>query len=184
MLMQRAPLQYPGGHHRHFSLQQLLRKCMLFQHLRFAPATGPVELGHHLVTALLRRIQTGLIHTVFIRAQRLKTPIGPQIYAAERIQHAIRGQCVIGVRGRRRGSIHKQALCAWRHCAAHPPIKKGCRSTLGYAGKASLLKPPWQPLQGPLPVEARSGHPALHSGAACPRPFPSAKPPRSPRHCR
>ncbi len=58
-------------HSGHFGIGQCLGEGVLFQDLRIAPATGPVELGHH-KTAIF---QTDLEDAVFVGVQLQQAPV-------------------------------------------------------------------------------------------------------------
>ena len=95
VLMHGAALQHQRRNDGDFLGGQLLREGVFLLNLRTAPAAGAVELGHDLVAIVLM----GQIDAVLIGAERRQAPVRQQTRGAQRINHAVRREIGIGVRG-------------------------------------------------------------------------------------
>ena len=107
MLMHGLPLQHQRRNHGNFPVRQLLGEGVLFLDLDAAPAAGAVELGDDLVALVL----VGQIDAVLIGAQRRQPSVRHKARAAQRIDHAVRREVRIGVRG---------VLCIAHPCIVRP----------------------------------------------------------------
>src|SRR5687767_10948693 len=116
-----------GRDHRHLALGELLREGVLFLDLRFAPASGPVELRHHRRAVL----EPDLVDAILIGGKREQPPVGAQAQIAQRIERHLGREGGIGMHWRIvvpwPGMPWKSGTCisrsvTWKCCA-------GSRST-------------------------------------------------------
>ena len=95
--MQGLAVEHHRWHHGHFGLQQFGCKVVFFLNLFTAPAPRPVKLEHHRRTALYRLVQVRTVDTVFVRAERQQTAVGPQAQILRSVHHPVGGEFCVGV---------------------------------------------------------------------------------------
>ena len=86
--VQRAALQHQRPHCGNFGLHQLLGKGVLLQDLGFAPAFGPVKLGHHGAAVL----KLDLVNPVFVGRQSRQPPVAAQADGLQGVQNQVGGE--------------------------------------------------------------------------------------------
>src|SRR5687767_5589817 len=97
-----------GRDHRNLALGALLRERVLFLDLRFAPASGPVELRHHRGAVL----EPDLVDAILIGGKREQPAVGAQAQLAQRIERHLGREGGIG--------MHWRIVVRWP--AVHPPL--------------------------------------------------------------
>ena len=86
--VQRAALQHQRPHCGNFGLHQLLGKGVLLQDLGFAPAFGPVKLGHYGAAVL----ELDLVNPVFVGRQSRQPPVAAQADGLQGVQNQVGGE--------------------------------------------------------------------------------------------
>ena len=92
-------------HHRHLGGVEFQRKRMLFDDLRIAPATAPVELCDHRVAVFEHHLE----HPVLIGVELQDAPIAAQTDVIQCVEHL--GWCQVGIAGGRNAHVAMLRVC-------------------------------------------------------------------------